>query len=207
MASLFTTAELETYMHLSSGSIDPGLGLLLHDQAVAYLEGEVGVALTEHAGTVIEYTPRWDDAYIDLPVPTTAVSSVSIDGVAAASDDYQLLDSRLYRSVGWGGSRWTSENKFAYRSSDDDYVPVTVTLTYGFGTAPAEFKTYGMILAAQAYQLTPNLNRQSVRIDDFAETYATGGSLVTTGMELPPKVLGRLKARYGRRNAQVVESR
>ena len=207
MASLFTTAELESLMHLSSNSIDAGLGYLLHEQAVAYLEGEVGVQLSQHTGVTIGYTPRWDDVYIDLPVPTTAVSSVSVDGTEVASTDYQLLDSRLYRRVGWGGSRWMAESRFAYRSSVDDYVSVDVTLTYGYDTPPAEFKTYGLILAAQAYQMTPNLNRQSVRIDDFAETYATAGSLVTVGMELPPKALGRLKARYGRRNAQVVESR
>jgi hypothetical protein len=65
---------------------------------------------------------------------------------------------------------------------------------------------WGLILASQGYQLMPALNRQSVRLDDFAETYATGGDLITTGMGLPPKVLGRLRARYGR-GAAVVEAR
>jgi hypothetical protein len=85
-------------------------------------------------------------------------------------------------------------------------VTVSVTLAYGFATPPAEFKTWGLILASQAYQLMPALNRQSVRIDDFAETFATGGDLASSGMGLSPKVLGRLRARYGR-GAAVVEAR
>ena len=203
--ALFTTDELETWLHMSSGTIDSTLGDLLYEQAVAYLESEVGVSLSENT-TTIEYMPRWDDCWIDLPVPTTVVSEVSIDGTVASTDDYQLVNNRLYRRSGWGGSRWTSDNRFAYRSSDDDYASVTVTLTYGFAEPPGDFKTWGLVLASQAYQLAPGLNRQSIRLDDYAETFATGGDLVAVGIGLPPKVLGRLRRRYGR-GAAVVEAR
>jgi hypothetical protein len=204
--SLFTTAELESWLQLPSGTIDSTLGDLLYEQTVAYLEAETGVKLTSDSSATLEYEVRWDDCWIDLPIPATDVASVSIDGTTVETDDYQLVNNRLYRRVGWGGSRWTSDNRFAYRSSEDDYVTVSVTLAYGFATPPAEFKTWGLILASQAYQLMPALNRQSVRLDDFAETYATGGDLVSSGMGLPPKVLGRLRARYGR-GAAVVEAR
>lgn len=201
--ALFTTAELESWLHLSSGTIDRALGYLLHREAVSYLESETGVRLSQDTAT-ITYTPRWDDCWISLPVPTTAVSAVSVDGTALTSDDYTLVENRLYRSVGWGGSRW-SDDRFAYRSSSDDYASVDVTLTYGFteDTAPSEFRTWGLVLASQAYQLSPSLNRQSVRLDDYAETFATGGDLVAVGMGLPPRVLGKLKARYGRGAAAV----
>lgn len=207
MASLFTTTELETFLRLSPGEIGAPLGYMLHDSARAYLESEVGVATTESVDAVVTYNPRWSDCWIDLPVPTTAVSAVQVDGSALDADDYQFLDSfRLYRRAGWGG--W-SHREFGVLPGaliEDDYVSVDVTMTYGFATPPAEFKTWGLILAAQAYQLMPSLNRQSVRIDDYAETFATGGDLVSVGIGLPPQVLNRLKARYGR-GASVVSAR
>ena len=208
--ALFTTAELESWLQLSSSTIDSTLGDLLYEQSIAYLEAETGVKLTAQSAATVTYEVRWDDCWIDLPVPVTDVSSVSIDGTVAASDDYQLVNNRLYRRAGWGGSRWTSDNRFAYRSSEDDYVSVAVTMDYGYSdsTAPAEFKTWAMILAAQAYQLVPKVGLQSFRIDDYSETYATGGgaALMGAGMSLPPPVLGKLKARYGR-GARVVEAR
>lgn len=194
--ALFELSELASWVQ---SDLDTATATLARAQAVAYLEGETGVRLTEDTAT-LTYTPRWDDCWIDLPVPTTAVSQVDVDGTTLSSTDYQVVNNRLYRRSGWGGSRWTADNRFAYRSSDDDYASVAVTLTYGFadGSAPQEFKTWGLILAAQAYQLMPGLNRQSVRLDDYAETYATGGDLVAVGVSLPPKVLGRLRSRYGR---------
>lgn len=200
--ALFELTELASFVQ---SDLDTATAQLCHDQALAYLEAEVGVSLSQHEDVTIGYTPRWDDTIIDLPVPTTTVSTVAVDGATLAATDYTVLDHRIFRSVGWGGSRWVAD-RFAYQPQDE-YVSVDVTLTYGYATPPAEFKTYGLILASQAYQLMPSLNRQSVRIDDYAETFATGGPLVAVGMGLPGEVLGKLKARYGRRNAQVVESR
>lgn len=202
--ALFELTELASWVQ---SDVDTATATLCHDQALAYLEGEVGVKLSQAAGVTVEYHPRWDDALIDLPIPTTSVTSVSVDGSALDASDYQVLDHRLYRSVGWGGSRWGSSTRFAYPSSDDEYVSVEVTMTYGFAAAPADFKTYGLILAGQAYQLMPKLNLQSVRLDDYAESFATNGALVAAGMGLPDEVLGRLKSRYGRRTAVVVEAR
>lgn len=203
--ALFTLEELASWVQ---SDLDTATATLARDQAVAYLEAETGVTLTSQSAATITYEVRWDDCWIDLPIPTTAVDSVAIDGTTVDADDYQLVNNRLYRRVGWGGSRWTSDNRFAYRSSEDDYASVAVTLDYGFadGSAPGEFKTWGLVLAGQAYQIMPNLNRQSVRLDDFAETYATGGELVAAGMSLPPQVLGRLRSRYGR-GAAVVNAR
>lgn len=207
MVPLFTTGELEKWLQVDSGTLDPVLGVLLHDTAVGYLEGETGVKLVETTATVT-YTPRWDDCWIDLPVPLREVTEVSIDGTVVESDDYQVVNNRLYRRVGWGGSRWTSDHRFAYRSVEDDHADVAVTMTFGFpdGEAPAEFKTWGLVLAGQAYRVVPRMGLQSFRIDDYAETYATGGALPYVGLALPPQILGRLKARYGR-GVAVVESR
>jgi hypothetical protein len=205
--ALFELTELASYVQ---SDLDTATATLAQEQAVAYLEAETGVRLTEQTGSTVTYQVRWDDAWIDLPIPTTAVTAVTIDGTVVDADDYQVVNNRLYRRVGWGGSRWTSDNRFAYRSSEDDYVSVAVTMDFGYSdlTAPAEFKTWALVLAAQAYQLAPKIGLQSFRIDDYSETYATGGgaALMGAGMSLPPNVLGKLKARYGR-GAKVVETR
>jgi hypothetical protein len=206
--ALFSRTELETWQQ--SGTITDALYNLLHASAVGYLEDETGVRLTRQTDAEVTYTPRWDDCWITLPVPTVEVSEVEVDGDVLATTEYQWhKDSgRLYRHTGWGGTRWVSRDKFAHRSSDDIYTSVKVTLTYGFadGSAPAAFKTWGLVLAAQAYKTVPNLNLQSFRIDDYAETFATGGALVSAGISLPPQVLGSLKRRYGQ-GAAVVEAR
>lgn len=201
--ALFTLEELASWVQ---SDLDTATATLARDAATDYLEAETGVKLTTATDT-ITYVVRWDDCWIDLPVPTTEVTSVAVDGDTLASDDYQVVDNRLYRRVGWGGSRWLSDDRFAYRSSEDDYADVAVTLTYGFETPPGEFKTWGLVLAAQAYKLAPNVGVQSERIDDYSVTYATGTTAsVQAGLSLPPQVLGKLKARYGK-GAAVVNAR
>lgn len=205
--ALFTEAELETWARTT---MDTDVYTLIHEQVLTYLEDAAGVKLSEQADVTVTYTPRWDDQWIDLPVPTTAVASVSVDGSALAASDYQFhTDSyRLYRRIGWGGARWLADDRFSYTSRyiEDDYAEVAVEMTYGFATVPPIFKTWGLVLGTQAVKLAPNVGRQSVRIDDFSETMFTGGGLVVAGIELPPKVLGQLRNKY-RGGASVVAAR
>lgn len=194
--ALFELTELASWVQ---SDLDTATATLAREQATTYLEAETGVSLTRQEDVTVAYSPRWNDCWIDLPVPTTAVSSVAVDGSTLGVNDYQFVRDlfRLYRRVGWGG--WSYQRSLGRAMLiEDDYVSVDVTMTYGFATPPAEFKTWGLILAAQAYQLMPSLNRQSVRIDDFAETFATGGELAAMGIGMSPKALGMLKSRYGR---------
>lgn len=203
--ALFELTELASWVQ---SDLDTATAELCRDMATAYLESEVGVSLTQQSDVAVTYTPRWSSEWIDLPVPTASVASVSVDGTTLAADDYEFVSDtyQLHRAGGWGGNGWgASERRFVL--APDDHVAVTVTMTYGFATPPSDFKLWGLILAAQAYQLVPSLNRQSVRIDDYAETFATGGDLAALGIDLPPRVLGRFKSRYGRGVAVVVGSR
>lgn len=205
--ALFELDELAAWVQSTPAD---GPAIVARDAAVAYLEGEVGVRLTEQTGTVT-YTVRWDDCWIDLPVPTSGVDSVTVDGSELAASEYQVVENRLYRRVGWGGSRWLADDRFprSTRYIEDDYTSVAVTLTYGFpdGQAPGELKTWGLVLASQALMLAPHVGKQSERIDDYSVTFYTGGGQYHAGVGLPPKVLGKLKAKYGRRNATVVNAR
>jgi len=77
---------------------------------------------------------------------------------------------------------------------------VTITVTYGYDTAPEGLKKYTVVLAAQAL-ITLELNLgltagglSSVAIDDFKAAFADAGA--GTGMTLPDEVLDSLRASY-----------
>lgn len=194
--ALFSESELQTW--LDDSTITTAQYNLAYEVAVGYLEGEVGVKLASQSDT-ITYTPRWDEQWVDLPVPTTSVTSVTVDGTALSSSDWTRVDNRIFRSAGWGGAA-SKEKRFAYRTSDDEYVPVVVELTHGFadGSAPAEFKTWGLILASQALKLADKVGVQSERIDDYSVTFATGAAQAQGTVGIPAAALGMLRGRYGR---------
>lgn len=201
--ALFELTELASWVQ---SDVDTATATLARDAATAYLEHELNVKLTEASDVTVTYTVRWDDTVVQLPHPTTAVSAVAVDGTALASTDYVFRDDfTLYRRVGWGGSRWASQSRFAeYVSSDDDYVSVDVTMDYGFATPPSHLKHLGLVLAAQAYQLGPKVGLQSQSIDDYSESFVSPSGTVTFG--LPEASLAPLRAMYGR-GASVVTPR
>ena len=191
--SLFSNDELESFLGLPSGDLDTDRGTLVHDQAVGYLEGELGLKLELVESATVAYQVQRHEPWITLPVPTIDVVSVAVDGTELDADDYSVTEGRLFRRDGWGAQCGAAE-----------YVTVAVELDYGFGTdsagegfpVPGELKLWGLVLAKQAYE-APASGRQAVRIDDFSETYATATESVMAAMSLPPQVLGRLRARYG----------
>lgn len=198
--ALFTTSELESFLGLAEGDLDVTRGALMHDLAASYLEGQLGTRFELVEGATVAYEVRWDDEWIKLPFPTHSVSAVSVDGDALDEDDWRVVDGRLHRSTGWGGGRW-GDNRFA-RVATDEYVSVEVTLDYGFGDdsdgfpPPGELKLWALVLAKQGIE-APASGRQSVRVDDFSESYATNVDAVLAVMALPPALLGQLRARYG----------
>ena len=65
--ALFELSELASWVQ---SDLDTATATLARAQAVAYLDGETGVRLTEDTAT-LTYTPRWDDCWID-PLPATS---------------------------------------------------------------------------------------------------------------------------------------
>jgi hypothetical protein len=193
VADLFTLEELAS--HLQS-DLDTATATLARARVVAYLESELGVVLTQRTGTVT-FHPEPSTDFLRLPWPST-VTAVTVNGVALVADDWYLVNSlaeiRLVSKC-WGG--------FA---GDIRKLPtVVVSLTYGYLTPPAVLKAWGLLLAGQAYQLAPKIGLQSESIDDYSVAYATGAG-AAADVELPPAVLNRLRAKFGR-GVQVAGSR
>lgn len=126
--------------------------------------------------------------------PVTAVSAVSVDGVAVT--DYRLVSGALTRPCG-------------FREGS----AVEVTYTHGLPTVPADIVDLVCRMAAQALvkfreSPTESLASKPVvqeRIGDYSVTYAY--ELTYSDMELPKYLRARLAARFGAGGGLVVRSR
>lgn len=143
-----TEIELAGYVRNERGAVDASFRTSILDAASSAIDGHCGrtfvVAGDASART---FVPSGMSAlYID---DATAVSSVSVDGVALASTDWQAepLGGRVngstepyYRLVRLGGA-WTEST---YRKAT-----VSVTATWGWAAVPPRVKQACLIVAKQ----------------------------------------------------------
>ena len=131
------------------------------------------------------------DTWLDLPgKPVTAVSSVTLDGTLLAATDYKLVDSRLWRLGGWGGSRYSEP------------IAAVIALTHGFATVPVDIINLVCDLAEAGIKTANTGGISDPRvlvesIDDYSVTYRQGGETVASVMELPTMTRDGLRKRFG----------
>jgi hypothetical protein len=143
-----------------------------------------GCPITRVTSTVTVGAP--DGQWLTLPGPVHSVDDVSVDGAEVTS--WRLVDGSLWLREGW-------------RSHCSPGV-VTVTLTHGYDPVPADIVDLVCSLVASGasaveageYESTAGL--QSVKIDDYSETYETGSNAVTGRMELPKVTREWLRQRF-----------
>lgn len=134
------------------------------------------------------YTDYPDGGRCDLPqLPIVSVDAVERDSVEV---DY------TYRP--------------GYITVDND-LPVDITFTYGYETAPAELTRLACVLVSSALlPLEQNLGLtagglSSVAIDDFKMAWADAGA--ASGMVLPPIQEAAVRRQFGKGDAAVVTTR
>jgi hypothetical protein len=155
------TAVVGTYLAVASG--------LVREAA--------GTPISETVSTV---TLEGRGSRLVLPgQPVTAVSAVSVDGVAVT--DYRLMNGALTRPCGFHG------------------VEVSVTYTHGFATVPADIVDLVCRLAAQtllSFREGDPVGRTatSVRIGDYSVTYSDAETGTLTLSDFQRK---RLASRFG----------
>jgi hypothetical protein len=128
------------------------------------------------------------DQYLDLPgKPVTAVSAVTVDGVALAATDWKLIHGRLWRRCGW--------------ATDWEPLEVVVTLTHGFAAVPVwvvqlvcDVAIAG-IAASQGGARDPRVVIES--IDDYSVTFSSQGEQLATATELPIATKQALRKAFG----------
>jgi len=129
-----------------------------------------------------------DSQWLDLPgKPITAVTSVVHDGDMLTSDDYRLIDGRLWGSRLWG--------------SACDPREVVVTMTHGLPVVPPHVVQLVCDLAITGAAAAPDGARDprvvAEKIDDYAVTFAPGAEAVASAMELPALTKSWLRSQFG----------
>lgn len=164
-------------------------------EASAMVREAAGVPILQTTSTVT-LTGWLHEPWLRLPgQPIRSVSAVSIDGTAVT--DWRLADDRLWRELGW--------------STDHGPGSVEVAMTHGLTAVPEDI--VGLICAMVAAGLKAHRSTddgtglaardpslQSVRIDDYSESYATGADAAETSptvMALPQRTIDRLRTRFG----------
>lgn len=143
-----------------------------------------GSPVAQHTATITFFSTEWDQ-YLALPTsPVTAVSAVTLDGIAVT--DYKLVDGSLWRRSGWYAG---------------EPVEVEVSLTCGLPEVPPHIVQLVCDLAilgvnsATAGALDPRVIAE--RIDDYSVTFAQGAATVASAMTIPQATRVALRAQFG----------
>jgi hypothetical protein len=148
-------------------------------------DGQRIVQVVGDAGTAIGSTEQW----LRLPQwPVTAVSSVTLDGVAltagvpgSGADTYRLVGNRLYRGSGW--------QTYCGEPSTVGFV-----YTHGYATGRQELQLGRGSVLSLARGLYENPSGvASEKIDDYAVAYAAASA----ALDASPALKAAIRKQYG----------
>lgn len=194
LTPLATTADLDARGITHVSPDEDTLVATLLEEASAMVRDAAGVPISETTSIVILAGPR-HGSWLTLPgQPVRDVTSVTIDGTAETN--FRLSAGRLWLNRGWVTDISPSE--------------IAVTMVHGFTIVPEDI--VGLVCSMVAAGLRaareaddgsglaardPAL--QSLKIDDYSETYAVGADAATsspTVMSLPSRTREALKQRF-----------
>ncbi len=196
---LITSADLEVYPLPENVDLTGPLTNALINSASAEVVDAAGSPILQRR-SVVEL-PAMRARILRLPgLPVTEVHSVEAEGTPVT--DWKRINAGLYRASGW---------------AEGGLEIVTVDYTHGLPELPADIKDLvcRMVISgllnndeagAEGFALN-NGRLSSVKIDDYAEGYATGDTVdAITEMSLPQRTRDRLAKRFGNYGAKVVGS-
>ena len=166
---------------LGRDDLDAYKATMLIECATAVVQEVAGQRIVQASSTVtLEPGPgRW----LWLPqIPVVLVESVSLDGTALASGDYQVRAHRLWRETGW-----------QLLTSPPTEVVVEYTHGYAEGAQELQRARQAVLALAAAVYDNPSAQTQE-RIDDYAVSYEA----MSARMEAAPYLRDGLRRYYGR---------
>lgn len=197
--ALITAADLKSYPLPDELDLQSQIVQVLIDSASAEVIDAAGSPIVSTRHTVD--LPAMRARILRLPgLPVSEVHSVEIAGQPVT--DWKKINAGLHRASGW---------------SEDGLEIVTVDYTHGLPKLPSDIKDLvcRMVISgllnsledgADGFALN-NGRLSSVKIDDYAEGYATGDTVdAITEMSLPQRTRDRLAKRFGNYGAKVVGS-
>lgn len=154
--------------------------------ASSVVRAAAGSPILENNSTVVLWGLDFDQ-WLDLPgQPVTAVTAVTHDGTVLASDEYKLVNGRLWGVSPWGGC---------------EPLEVEVDLTHGLPVVPPWVVQLVCDLAiAGANAATTGAHNPNViaeEIDDYSVRFAPGAEAVASAVELPRLTKQALRAQFG----------
>jgi hypothetical protein len=179
---------------LQVASVDAYTATMLVEIGTAVVQAETGQRIVQVAGDVMELDlDEYDEGpYLVLPErPVTAVTAVLVGSTAVTDYVAQKRRSRLWRASGW-------RSTLVYYPDQ----PSTVTVTYTHGYPPGHQKLQlarGVVLSIIAGVYTNPGGASSVKIDDYAATYAA----MERQLAASPNLVGLLHRQYGHKTGSV----
>jgi hypothetical protein len=165
----------------------PWITTLLEDASTYLRDDVLGLQVFPQSSSTVTFWP--DGGRVDIPnPPLISIDLVVQDGVTLV--DYERRDSIL-----------------SFQSD----LPVTVTFTYGFATAPVSLQRWACVLVSQALlPIEQGLGLtvgglSSVAIDDFKIAFADAGE--ATGMALTDRNIALIRRQFGASDTVVVTTR
>jgi hypothetical protein len=193
MVDAFATVEdleLRLNRDFTAGAETEWITALLEDASTYLRDDVLGLQVFPQSTSTFRAWP--DGGRVDMPQqPVISIDSVERDGVALVEDsDYTRRDSTL-----------------TFRTD----LPVDITFTYGYETAPESLKRWTCVLVSRA--LTPLEaglgltvgGLSSVAIDDFKAAFADAGEM--TGMTLSDRNIALIREQFGVGGSHVVTTR
>lgn len=185
MTAFATYTDLGVRMNRTFSAPEQTWVTALLDDAAAIIRGEIGSPVyPSQSSTYVAYPVA---GRVPLPPFTTAISTVT--AVNAQIITWSRFEDTLCVSCS---------------------TPVTITVTFGLATAPADLKAIncalasGAILTVEAGLGLNSGGASSVAIDDFKIAFADGGA--SSGMTLTPASKQYIAEHY-RRTAWVVDTK
>lgn len=187
MADLFDDWQLASALHVASVSTD--YAEAARGRATDYLRRALGVEFTQATRTLTRRVPRLRQCQ-PLPGPLDSVTSVTVDGVTLAEGtDWEAADRGVSCPDGFG--------QYSTAAAAGDWCTLVVVYVAGFDAIPSDLASWGVVLAAAAYDgPRPGVKSTTIAVDGVSqsETYATGSG---AEIGLPKSVLRQLRADYG----------
>lgn len=188
---LATLQDLANALQIALADLPAGTGTLLLECGTAVVQRAAGgQRIVQVVGDTADLTGT-TDSWLDLPqIPVTAITSVTLDGVAltvgtAASPPttYRRRGNRLWRGDGWQ----------TYVGVPSDVVVVN---THGYAAGSQDLQLARSAVLSLAKGQVPNPSGvTSESIDDYSVVF----NAMTVQMEASPFLQAALRKQYGRR--------
>lgn len=169
-----TNTELEDWLGYSLDASETDRATLFVEVATGTIQAYTRQTISEVSADAIELRGTWEHV-LELPErPVTAVTSVTVDGVAqTVTDDYLVVRNELRRpNAEYHNWQMPSNDFYPFTKTGwgGPSAVVAVTYTHGFATIPDEVKGMCLSLAARAFT---NPEMAAMRIVD-AQTFQYG---------------------------------